>query len=264
MAYLYKICPAPLWAEAERAGVFRGSPLDLQDGFIHLSSDSQVVETAAKHFAGQADLLLLTVDGAALGSSLRWEPSRGGALFPHVYGEIPVGAFLSVEPLPLGPGGRHLFPDEIAPGGRPRFAPSAAGWVPVVSDHFIGLVGPLWTKEENGATRYGFLAERRHLNRNGMVHGGMIMSFADQALGLAAWTANGMRPQATAQLDTHFVSGVKEGEFVEAECRVVRKTRWLLFMAGELKVGERMVATANGLWKVREPRPSPAAEPRPA
>jgi uncharacterized protein (DUF952 family) len=111
---LYKICPAKLWREAERAGVFRGSPVDLRDGFIHFSTAAQVAETAAKHFGGQRDLVLVAVDAAILGPALKWEPSRGGALFPHLYGTLDVSAVEHVEPLRLGPDGRHAFP-ELAP-----------------------------------------------------------------------------------------------------------------------------------------------------
>ncbi|MCF8476849.1 MAG: DUF952 domain-containing protein [Pseudolabrys sp.] len=107
---VYKICPAALWHQAEREGVFRGAPIDLQDGFIHFSDAGQAAETAAKHFTGQAGLLLLYVNTASLGDRLKWEPSRGGALFPHLYGALDLKAVTKVEPLPLGPDGMHLFP----------------------------------------------------------------------------------------------------------------------------------------------------------
>jgi uncharacterized protein (DUF952 family) len=110
MPTLYKICPAPLWREAERDHVFRGSEVDRRDGFIHFSSAQQAAETAAKHFAGQNDLLLIAVDEARLGAALKWEPSRGGALFPHLYGDLDLAAVTGVVPLPLGPDGRHVFP----------------------------------------------------------------------------------------------------------------------------------------------------------
>jgi len=110
VATIYKICPAALWAQAERAGVFRGAPVDLRDGFIHFSTAEQVVETAQKHFAGQDDLLLVRLDAASLGDALKWEPSRGGALFPHLYGELAFTHVKRVERLPLGPDGRHQFP----------------------------------------------------------------------------------------------------------------------------------------------------------
>ena len=110
MPIIYKILPAALWHTAERDGCFRGSPVDVEDGFIHFSTAEQVTETAAKHFAGQRDLLLLRVDASALGDRLRWEPSRGGALFPHFYGELDVRAVTRVEPLPVVEDGMHRFP----------------------------------------------------------------------------------------------------------------------------------------------------------
>ena len=93
------------------AGLFKGAPIDLKDGYIHFSTAEQVRETAAKHFAGQSDLLLVSVDEARLGPALRWEPSRGGALFPHLYAALPLSAVTRVEPLPLGADGAHRFPD---------------------------------------------------------------------------------------------------------------------------------------------------------
>jgi uncharacterized protein (DUF952 family) len=110
MTLVYKICPRALWAEAERAGIFRGAPIDHADGYIHFSTAEQVRETAAKHFAGADDLVLVAVDAEALGPALKWEPSRGGALFPHLYGELPVAAAQWVKPLPLGPDRKHRFP----------------------------------------------------------------------------------------------------------------------------------------------------------
>lgn len=92
MTTLYKICPSSLWRAAERSGVFRGSEVDRRDGFIHFSTAEQAVETAVKHFAGQRDLVLLRVDAGKLDAHLKWELSRGGALFPHLYGELDVKA----------------------------------------------------------------------------------------------------------------------------------------------------------------------------
>ena len=111
MALIYKICPEDLWRGAERTGAFAGAPVDVQDGFIHLSTAAQVRETAAKHFGGQRDLLLIAVDPDALGPALRYERSRGGDLFPHVYGPLPLSAVRWVKPLPLAPDGRHVFPE---------------------------------------------------------------------------------------------------------------------------------------------------------
>jgi uncharacterized protein (DUF952 family) len=110
MPTIYKICDATLWRESEHLGTFRGSAADLRDGFIHFSTAAQVAETAAKHFAGMADLLLVHVDASRLGQALKWEPSRGGALFPHLYGNLPLAVVLRVESLPLA-GGLHVFPE---------------------------------------------------------------------------------------------------------------------------------------------------------
>jgi uncharacterized protein (DUF952 family) len=111
MPLVYKICPRALWREAEAAGRFTGAPVDRADGFIHFSTAAQVAETAARHFAGASDLLLVAVDAERLGPALRHEPSRGGDLFPHLYGDLPLDAVVAVDDLPLGPDGRHVFPD---------------------------------------------------------------------------------------------------------------------------------------------------------
>jgi uncharacterized protein (DUF952 family) len=111
MPTLYKIVAAAHWRAAQHDRIFRGSAVDLRDGFIHFSTAGQVEDTAAKHFADQNDLLLLlSVDAAQLGALLKWEPSRGGVLFPHLYGELAISAVTKVEPLPLAPNGRHIFP----------------------------------------------------------------------------------------------------------------------------------------------------------
>jgi len=107
---IYKILPMSLWDEAKRAGVFRGAPVDIADGYIHFSTATQAAETAAKHFAGQTDLMLLHVDADALGPALKWEPSRGGALFPHLYAELDLNHVSRADALPLGPDGQHAFP----------------------------------------------------------------------------------------------------------------------------------------------------------
>ena len=113
MSIIYKICPQTLWQEAESAGAFYGAPVDLADGYIHFSTGAQVAETAARHFAGQDDLVLVRVESDGLGPALRWEESRGGELFPHLYGPLPVAAVRAVDPLPIGPDGRHVFPADV-------------------------------------------------------------------------------------------------------------------------------------------------------
>ena len=111
MTLIYKICSEALWREAERVGVFAGAAIDLEDGYIHFSTAAQAPETAARHFAGQGDLVLVAINAGALGDGLRWEPSRGGDLFPHLYGALRLDAVRWVRPLPLGPDGRHVFPE---------------------------------------------------------------------------------------------------------------------------------------------------------
>ena len=106
---IFKIIPYALWHKAETVGVFVGASVDTADGYIHFSTVEQVRETAAKHFAGQDDLLLVAVDPATLGPALVWEPSRGGALFPHLYASLRVGEVIWAEPLPLGADGAHDF-----------------------------------------------------------------------------------------------------------------------------------------------------------
>src|SRR6187549_3153596 len=129
------------------------------------------------------------------------------------------------------------------------FDPAANGWQPYTDEGFIGLVGPFWTRIEGDAHFYAFKADHKHHNRRGVVQGGMLMTFADRSMGMTCWYANGQRPQATVQLDMHFIDAVQVGEFVEAKCKVVRRTRALIFMSADLVVGERLVATANGVWK---------------
>lgn len=107
---IFHICRKEEWVEAQASGRYRGSSQDQADGFIHFSNAAQVETSAAKHRAGQDGLVLLTVPAEALGPDLKWEASRGGALFPHLYGDLPVSAVRKVDDLPLGPDGRHRFP----------------------------------------------------------------------------------------------------------------------------------------------------------
>ena len=98
---IYKILPGSAWRAAQAAGRFEGSPLDLADGFIHFSSAAQAQETARRHFAGQAGLVVLEVEADDLGAALRWEPSRGGDLFPHLHGALAVADVRGVTEAPL-------------------------------------------------------------------------------------------------------------------------------------------------------------------
>lgn len=113
---IYTMVRAADWRDAEAAGAYSGSADDRRDGFLHFSTAAQLRASAAKHRAGEADLLLVEVDAAALGPALRWEPAAGGkrpGLFPHLYGALPLSAVRSAVPLPLGPDGSHRFPPAI-------------------------------------------------------------------------------------------------------------------------------------------------------
>ncbi len=112
-AAVYKIVAGAAWREAVGAGRFLGADVDLADGYIHFSTAAQVRDTAARHFAGVAGLLLVAVDAHALAGALRWEPSRGGDLFPHLYGDLPMSAVQWAVPLPVGLDGRHAFPASV-------------------------------------------------------------------------------------------------------------------------------------------------------
>lgn len=107
--HIYKIATRTQWEAARAAGVFHGAPIDLADGYIHFSTATQVAETLAKHFSGQRDLLLIAVDADGLGADLRWEVSRGGALFPHLYAPLPVAAAVRIDDLQLDADGQHIL-----------------------------------------------------------------------------------------------------------------------------------------------------------
>ena len=108
---IYKICSASAWREAERLGLYRGSADDARDGFIHFSTASQLAETARKFFFGHTGLFLIEVDADALGEALRWEPSRNDELFPHLYGDLDLGAVTAVRSLHARSDGSHDIPE---------------------------------------------------------------------------------------------------------------------------------------------------------
>lgn len=110
---IYKILRADEWQSFQNAKTTLGAPVDLADGFIHFSTATQVVETAAKHFAGSDGLVLVAFDADAMGDALTWEPSRGGALFPHLYRALSLSEALWHHPLHLGADG-HIFPEDLS------------------------------------------------------------------------------------------------------------------------------------------------------
>lgn len=134
------------------------------------------------------------------------------------------------------------------------FDPESEGWTARDDEPgLIALIGPLWQHGEGRAIRFGFLVHEKHLNRRHVVHGGALMAFADQALGLTAREVTGGVPQATIQLDTHFLAPAVAGDFVSITAEIVRQTRTILFMRGTLSVGERVIASSQGIWKVLSP-----------
>ena len=109
---IYKIFRRPEWNDLVARGESRGAPVDLADGYIHFSTAQQVMETAAKHFAGEGDLVLVACDADALGEALKWEASRGGALFPHLYRPLCMADVRWDTSLPMGATG-HIFPEAL-------------------------------------------------------------------------------------------------------------------------------------------------------
>ncbi len=137
-----------------------------------------------------------------------------------------------------------------APAPAP-FDPAAAGWKQFRwhEDGFPTLVGPFWSKKEGEGWAYGLLAGPQHGNAHGIVHGGMLVTFLDQILGATCWEAANRDPVVTIQLNTHFVSAAKAGDFMEARAEAVRATKSVVFVRGQITIGDRIVATADGVWK---------------
>jgi uncharacterized protein (DUF952 family) len=113
MTVIYRIISTADWQAAQAAGAFTGTAHDIRDGFIHFSTAKQAAETAAKHYTGKIDLLLLYVRDTDVEAPLKWEKSRNDELFPHLYGPLPVSAVYRVEELPLDADGRHVFPEQM-------------------------------------------------------------------------------------------------------------------------------------------------------
>ena len=110
---IYKVCDASEWQDAVRSGAYAGSRDDARDGFIHFSTAGQLAETLRRHFSGRDGLVLVSVNAALLGEGLRWEPSRSGDLFPHLYGKLDPAGALRVDNLPLHADGTHVLPEGV-------------------------------------------------------------------------------------------------------------------------------------------------------
>jgi uncharacterized protein (TIGR00369 family) len=126
----------------------------------------------------------------------------------------------------------------------------AAGWKPVPARDYPAMIGPFLARRAGEGWEYAFLPEQRHLNIGGVVHGGMLMSFMDDVLGMTVWEAAGRRPCTTVQLNTQFLAPARIGEFVEGRAEVLRTTRTLVFVRGTLSVGDRTLVAADGVWKI--------------
>jgi uncharacterized protein (TIGR00369 family) len=129
------------------------------------------------------------------------------------------------------------------------FDPAAAGWEKVKAHNFGELVGPIWRR---GDPLFGFLATEKHANHINIVHGGMLATFADQSMGMTAMRATGHKPHATIELNMQYIGAVKIGDFVESHCELVRVTRSIIFIRTTLKVGDRVVGSGSGVWKILE------------
>jgi uncharacterized protein (TIGR00369 family) len=130
------------------------------------------------------------------------------------------------------------------------FDPAAAGWVMAQAPGFGDLIGPLWRRDFDGRPRFGFVVAPKHLNRAGNLHGGMLTAFADMAMALTGRHATGGKSHATMELNIQFIGTARRGEFVEAYCELLRETRSVLFLRTKMYVGERIVVSANGIWKL--------------
>jgi len=130
------------------------------------------------------------------------------------------------------------------------FDPAADGWKVLPERGFPVIVGTFWSKKFAEGYRFGFVAEERHANVGGVVHGGMLVTFVDDLLGATVWFAVQQRPVSTIQLNTRFVSPARPGDFVTLVPQVQRVTKSVVFVRGEVFVGDRLVVSADGVWKI--------------
>jgi acyl-coenzyme A thioesterase PaaI-like protein len=138
------------------------------------------------------------------------------------------------------------------------FDPAKAGWERLPDAGFLDLVGPLWRKRDEHGLAFGFRAEPKHANLINVVQGGMLMTFGDRALGIGAWEAAQTKVCVTIQFDMQFIGAGEIGDFIEIRPEVIRTTKSLVFLRGMLVVGDRVVASANGVWKILDRPQRPA------
>ena len=142
----------------------------------------------------------------------------------------------------------------------PQFDPAALGWRPLPVGGFPSHVGPLWYRSDTGSNadsgvpRYAMLTDTRHLNVHGIVHGGMVMTFADTGLGLTVWESAGRRPCVTIQFGCQFLDAVHAGDFVELDAEILRRSSTVVFVRGTMRVGTRVTGAVEGVWKMIRPR----------
>jgi len=151
------------------------------------------------------------------------------------------------------------------PREQTSFDPADEGWVPRPPIGFTGLTGPLWSRPEGDSWAYGLMPTDNHVNGHGIVHGGMLMTLLDNALGITVWMAAGRRPVVTMQLNTHFLAAARPGEFLEGRGEIVRTANSVIFVRGAITTAGRQVAVADGIWKVLAAKPgTPRPEHDPA
>lgn len=133
------------------------------------------------------------------------------------------------------------------------FDPARGGWINQKAGAYMNLIGPIWVRSNGETPEYGLLADERHANHRGIVHGGVVMGFADYALGMLAAHETGTYDQVTIQIDVQFIAAGVLGKFITANTTMTRRTRSLFFCRGDILCDDEVIATATGIWKVVSP-----------
>jgi uncharacterized protein (TIGR00369 family) len=247
MGLLYLACPRTTWEQTNCIELLLETG-DQDRGFIPLCDRDQLATLTFD--SAEEDRVLVSIDTEGLRDLLRARLLSGERITDQRLSQIALAAVRAVEPLQLSAGRAVLPPSNVlARSASASFDAPANGWVKMdESDNFTIMIGPLWARSDREGGRYGFLATDKHLNRNGVVHGGMLLTFADKAMGLTAWEAGGRPSHATIQLETRFIRAVTRDRFVEARCRIIRQARALAFVEATLVTGDTTVVEASGIW----------------